>query len=74
MPEFSDRQFCATAYADGYTCPSPSRANTRAAEALWVSRGINRVLEVVAEGKWLILGGQPAGVFEEALRGMAGEG
>jgi hypothetical protein len=29
---------------------------------------------VVVEGKWLISGGQPAGVFEEALRGMAGSG
>jgi predicted DsbA family dithiol-disulfide isomerase len=28
---------------------------------------------VVVEGKWLISGGQPAGVFEEVLRGMAGE-
>ena len=37
-------------------------------------RGINGVPAVVVEGKWLISGGQPAGVFEEALRGMAGEG
>jgi predicted DsbA family dithiol-disulfide isomerase len=43
----------------------------RAAEALWVSRGITGVPAVVVEGKWLISGGQPAGVFEEALRGMA---
>jgi predicted DsbA family dithiol-disulfide isomerase len=43
----------------------------RAAEALWVSRGINGVPAVVVEGKWLISGGQPAAVFEEALRGMA---
>ena len=49
-------------------------AEVRAAEALWVSRGINGVPAVVVEGKWLISGGQPAGVFEEALRGMAGEG
>ncbi len=27
---------------------------------------------VVVEGKWLISGGQPAGVFEEALRGWRG--
>ena len=40
---------------------------------MWVSRGINAVPAVVVEGKWLISGGQPAGVFEEALRGMAGE-
>ena len=46
----------------------------RAAEALWVPRGINGVPAVVVEGKGLISGGRPAGVFEEALRGMAGEG
>ena len=46
----------------------------RAEQALWRSRGINAVPAVVVEGKWLISGGQPAGVFEEALRGMAGEG
>ena len=48
-------------------------AEVRAAEALWVSRGINGVPAVVVEGKWLIPGGQPAGVFEEALRKMASE-
>ena len=48
-------------------------AEVRAAEALWVSRGINGVPAVVVEGKWLISGGQPASVFEEALRKMAGE-
>ncbi len=47
-------------------------AEVRAAEALWVSRGITGVPAVVVEGKWLISGGQPAGVFEAALRGMAG--
>jgi predicted DsbA family dithiol-disulfide isomerase len=46
----------------------------RAEQALWRSRGINAVPAVVVEGKWLISGGQPAGVFEEALRGMAGKG
>ena len=35
--------------------------------------GINGVPAVVVEGKWLISGGQPAGMFEEALQGMAGE-
>ena len=48
-------------------------AEVRAAEALWVSRGINGVPAVVVEGKWLISGGQPASVFEEALRKMASE-
>lgn len=45
----------------------------RAEQALWRSRGINAVPAVVVEGKYLISGGQPAEVFEEALRGMAGE-
>ena len=45
----------------------------RAAEALWIGRGINAVPAVVVEAKYLISGGQPAAVFEEALRGMAGE-
>lgn len=48
-------------------------AEVRAAEALWVSRGINGVPAVVVEGKWLISGGQPASVFEDALRKMAAE-
>ncbi|HYC99031.1 DsbA family oxidoreductase [Brevundimonas sp.] len=48
-------------------------AEVRAAEALWVSRGINAVPAVVVEGKWLISGGQPASVFEDALRKMASE-
>jgi predicted DsbA family dithiol-disulfide isomerase len=34
---------------------------------------ITGVPAVVVEGKWLISGGQPAGVSEAALRGMAGE-
>lgn len=45
----------------------------REEQALWRARGINSVPAVVVEGKWLISGGQPAGVFEEALRKMAGE-
>ena len=49
-------------------------AEVREAEALWRARGISAVPAVVVEGKWLISGGQPAAVFEEALRGMAGEG
>jgi predicted DsbA family dithiol-disulfide isomerase len=48
-------------------------AEVRAAEDLWRSRGINGVPAVVVEGKWLISGGQPAGVFEEALRKVSQE-
>lgn len=49
-------------------------AEVRATEELWRARGISAVPAVVVEGKWLISGGQPAGVFEEALPKMAGEG
>ncbi len=38
------------------------------------ARGINGVPAVVVEGKGLISGGQPAAVFEEALRGIWREG
>jgi predicted DsbA family dithiol-disulfide isomerase len=48
-------------------------AEVRAEEALWRARGINAVPAVVVDGKWLISGGQPAAVFEEALRGMAAQ-
>lgn len=49
-------------------------AEVRAAEDLWRARGINAVPAVVVEGKYLISGGQPAGVFEEALRRIGAEG
>ncbi|GAA0645992.1 DsbA family oxidoreductase [Brevundimonas lenta] len=45
----------------------------RAEEQLWLSRGINSVPAVVVDGKYLISGGQPAEVFEEALRKIAAE-
>ncbi|WP_339914768.1 DsbA family oxidoreductase [uncultured Brevundimonas sp.] len=45
----------------------------RAEAALWVARGISGVPAVVVEGKYLISGGQPVAVFEEALRKIAGE-
>ena len=45
----------------------------REAEELWRSRGINSVPAVVVEGRYLISGGQPASVFEEALRKIAAE-
>jgi len=48
-------------------------AEVRAEEDLWRARGINAVPAVVVEGKYLISGGQPAAVFEEALRRIAGE-
>ncbi len=45
----------------------------RAEEDLWRSRGINSVPAVVVENKYMISGGQPAEVFEQALRQIAGE-
>ena len=61
-----DRDEAARVLADGLYA-----AEVRAAEDLWRSRGINAVPAVVVEGKYLISGGQPAAVFEEALRKMA---
>jgi predicted DsbA family dithiol-disulfide isomerase len=43
----------------------------RAAQALWRARGITSVPAVVVEGQYLISGGQPAAVFEDALRQIA---
>jgi predicted DsbA family dithiol-disulfide isomerase len=48
-------------------------AEVRAAQALWRSRGISSVPAVVIEGQYLISGGQPAEVFEQALREIAGK-
>ncbi|RZJ03198.1 MAG: DsbA family oxidoreductase [Brevundimonas sp.] len=45
----------------------------RTEQALWRSRGISSVPAVVVEGKYLISGGQPAAVFEDALRKIAAE-
>jgi predicted DsbA family dithiol-disulfide isomerase len=43
-------------------------ADVRAAEQLWQSRGIQSVPGIVINGKWLVSGGQPPEVFEQALR------
>ena len=43
-------------------------ADVRAAEKLWQSRGIQSVPGIVINGKWLISGGQPPEVFEQAIR------
>lgn len=49
-------------------------AAVREEEQLWISRGINSVPAVVVDGKYLISGGQPAAVFEDALRRISQEG
>ena len=46
----------------------------RQAEELWRSRGITSVPAVVVQDKYLISGGQPPEVFEQALRRIADEG
>ncbi|HWL62175.1 MAG TPA: DsbA family oxidoreductase [Steroidobacteraceae bacterium] len=43
----------------------------RAAEAAWQARGIHSVPAIVINGQWLISGGQPPDLFEEALRTIA---
>jgi predicted DsbA family dithiol-disulfide isomerase len=43
----------------------------RAHENLWRSRGINAVPSVIINQRWLIQGGQPPEVFEQALRDIA---
>jgi predicted DsbA family dithiol-disulfide isomerase len=43
----------------------------RAAEQLWVARGIRSVPSIVINDKWLVTGGQPADAFEQALRNIA---
>ena len=49
----------------------PYAAEVRAAEKLWQSRGIQSVPGIIINGKWLISGGQPPEVFEQALREIA---
>jgi predicted DsbA family dithiol-disulfide isomerase len=46
---------------------------TRQAEALWRSRGIDSVPAIVIDDHYLISGGQPPEVFERALRQIAAE-
>lgn len=48
-------------------------AQVRSEQTLWRQRGINSVPAVVVEGRYLISGGQPAAVFEDALRKIAAE-
>jgi predicted DsbA family dithiol-disulfide isomerase len=45
----------------------------RQAEELWRSRGINSVPAVIVNDRYLISGGQPPDVFEQALRQIAAE-
>ena len=68
------RRLAPTAAVDTHPALRATFSHWEKGLVMWVSRGITGVPAVVVEGKWLISGGPPAGVFEEALRGMAGEG
>ncbi|HTK57412.1 MAG TPA: DsbA family oxidoreductase [Sphingomicrobium sp.] len=46
----------------------------REAERFWQSKGISAVPAVIIDGRYLISGGQPAEVFENAFRQIAAEG
>ena len=48
-------------------------SDVRRAEQLWQSRGIHAVPAIVIDGRYLISGGQPPEVFEQALRKIAAE-
>jgi predicted DsbA family dithiol-disulfide isomerase len=56
---------------EAYFTAGESPAEVRAAEELWRARGINAVPAVVIDGRYLISGGQPPDVFEQALRQIA---
>ena len=43
-------------------------AEVRAEQSLWRNRGINAVPSVIFNGRWMVQGGQPAQVFEQAIR------
>jgi predicted DsbA family dithiol-disulfide isomerase len=43
-------------------------AEVRAEQALWRNRGINAVPSVIFEGRWMVQGGQPPQIFEQAIR------
>jgi predicted DsbA family dithiol-disulfide isomerase len=45
----------------------------RAAEQLWLSRGIQSVPAIVVNETWLISGGQPADAYERILREIAAD-
>lgn len=42
--------------------------DVRREEALWRNRGIHAVPSVIFNGRWMIQGGQPPHVFEQAIR------
>lgn len=76
----SDHAVLVAAAAEAGLDPEAARAvlasgrfaeEVRSAEQLWLSRGINSVPAVVIDERYLISGGQPPDVFEDALRRIA---
>jgi len=47
--------------------------HVRQAEQFWQEAGINSVPAVIVDRRHLISGGQPSGVFEQALREIAAQ-
>jgi predicted DsbA family dithiol-disulfide isomerase len=73
----NDPQVLANAAAEAGLDPNRAREilstgqyadEVRHEEQIWIRSGINAVPSVVINGKWLIQGGQPPQVFEQALR------
>ena len=48
-------------------------ADVRAAEREWQAQGISAVPAIIVNDRYLISGGQPAEVFEDAFRKIAAE-
>ncbi|GAC1573974.1 MAG: DsbA family oxidoreductase [Sphingomicrobium sp.] len=48
-------------------------SDVRAAEQLWLERGVHAVPAIVIDGQYQITGGQPPELFEKALRKIAAE-
>jgi predicted DsbA family dithiol-disulfide isomerase len=53
--------------SDGYV------AEVREEEGVWRARGINSVPAIIINGRYLISGGQPPELFEQAIRKIASE-
>jgi predicted DsbA family dithiol-disulfide isomerase len=48
-------------------------AEVRKEEQLWIQRGIQAVPSIVFNEKWMVRGGQPPDVFEQAIRNVLAE-
>jgi len=59
--------------AEGLLASDRYVAEVREAEHLWQRRGVHSVPAIIVNERYLISGGQPADVFEQALRSIAAE-